>query len=175
MTHRTPALAAAAALLAAAAAQAEPAAPAHTFELGYRDFGPVTSRADFRAADGYRLRFEGCYARRSPEAVCGFTVRADRPLVLTNGANLSHGTRADGSPVRTCCLFAQGRPEGHPIVATGDAGEAAYRLPLEPGRDVPVLLRLPDYARHGPPASITFSRGEGDRGATFPTRIEELN
>lgn len=172
MTVRPTALACAAALLAAPAARA---APAHVFELSYRGFGPVTSHGAFQAQDGYHLRFEGCYAKHSPEAVCGFTVRADRPLVLTNGTNLSHGSRGDGSPVRTCCLFAQGRPEGHPIVATGDAGEAAFSLPLEPGRETPVLLRVPDYALHGPPVSITFSRGEGDAGATFPTRVEALN
>lgn len=171
-TFRPSALALAAALLTASAATA---APVHTFDLTYRGFGPVTSHGGFRAADGYRIRFEGCYSKQGPEAVCGFTVRADRALALTNGSNLSHGGRTDGSPMRTCCLFVQGSPEGHPIVAAGGAGEAAFRLPLQPGREVGVMLRLPDYGRGAPLTSITFSRGEGDAGATFPAQVRVLD
>lgn len=148
----------------------------HTYDVTYRGFGPVTAASVFRDADGYQLRFEGCYAKHSPEALCGFTLRAVRPVVVSNADKLAHGVRRDGSPMRSCCLFIQGEPEGHPLIAqgAGDGSIAILRRWVEAGRDVGVLLRLPDYRTGSPLQSVVFSRGEGDKGLSFPATIAEL-
>ena len=157
------------------AVAAEAPRATHTFQLTYRDFGPVSASSDFTAAGPISIRFEGCYAKDGPEAVCGFTLRARTRVIVTNLRNLSHGTRADGLPARTCCMFEQGRPEGFPIVPSGSApGVADIAAAVEPGRELGVMLRLPDYRAGAPLRSITFSRGEGDPGATFPATVRSL-
>jgi hypothetical protein len=45
---------------------------------------------------------------------------------------------------------------------------------FQPGKALGVLLRVPNYKSVGPLAAITFSRGQGDKGMQFPTRIKEL-
>ena len=165
--------------VAATAPSAGPAAASrlpHAFELTYRNFGPVSVASDFTDAGRISIRFEGCYTKDGPEAVCGFTVRAHARVVISNLHNLSHGTRADGSPARTCCLFQQGRPEGFPIVLSEGAasGVADLAAVVEPGRELGVMLRLPDYRVGAPLRSITFSRGEGDPGVTFATEVRSL-
>ena len=181
MTRRSPAWrpAALAVALACAATLSAVAAgaprPTHTFELTYRAFGPVSATSEFVGAGPISVRFEGCYAKDGPEAVCGFTLRARTRVVVSNLRNLSHGTRADGLPARTCCMFEQGRPEGFPIVPSGSAaGVADISAAVEPGRELGVMLRLPDYEAGAPLRSITFSRGEGDPGATFPATVRRL-
>jgi hypothetical protein len=161
-----------------AALMASPPAPAatHAFVLTYREFGTVKATSRFTPADGYRIRFEGCYARHSDEAICGFTVRATRSVTITNLANASHGARADGAAVRTCCMFVQGDNRGFPIVAAAaaPAGVAVLSRPLAPGQTIALMLRVPDYRQAGPPTAITFSHGAGDPGVTFPTKVAEL-
>jgi hypothetical protein len=159
-------------LAAAGAAGASP----HTFVLTYRDFGPVTSASGFTHAKGYSLRFEGCYARGGDEAICGFTLRATKALTITNAANLSHAADAEGVVKRTCCMFVQGEPPGYPITAeaTVPPGIAVLNHPLEAGRSIGLMLRVPDYRKGGPLGAITFSAGHGDPGVTFPARVEDL-
>ena len=160
----------------ALAAAANAAPPTHSFDLTYRGFGPVEATSAFVEAGPLAVRFEGCWAKDGPEAVCGFTLRAHARTEVTNLANLSHGTREDGSPARTCCLFRQGSPEGYPITATAaaPAGVGVITAAVEPGREFGVMLRLPDPGRGAPVHSVTFSRGGGDPGVTFPTRIQTL-
>ncbi|HEY1926843.1 MAG TPA: hypothetical protein VGG92_05215 [Caulobacteraceae bacterium] len=148
----------------------------HTFLLTYRDFGPITATSRFQKADGYAIRFEGCFARHSDAAICGFTIRPTAPLALTNAQNLSHGSDAAGAAIRTCCLFVQGDEQGYPISAAPGApqGVAVIDRELRPGETLGVLLRVPNYKSVGPLAAITFSRGQGDKGMQFPTRIKEL-
>lgn len=148
----------------------------HTFLLTYRDFGPITATSRFQKADGYAIRFEGCFARHSDAAICGFTIRPTAPLTLTNAQNLSHGSDAAGGAIRTCCLFVQGDDQGYPISAAPGApqGVAVIDRELQPGKTLGVLLRVPNYKSVGPLAAITFSRGQGDKGMQFPTRIREL-
>ena len=152
------------------------AAARHTFMLTYRDFGPITATSRFQKADGYAIRFEGCFARRSDAAICGFTIRANGSLTLTNAQNLSHGSDGAGGPIRTCCLFIQGDERGFPISAAAGVppGSAVIDRELKQGESLGVLLRVPNYKSVGPLAAITFSRGEGDKGVQFPTRIKEL-
>jgi hypothetical protein len=166
-------LAAGAAFAVASAAHAE---AKHTFMLTYRDFGEVTATSTFQNADGYAIRFEGCFARHSDAAICGFTIRPTAPLALTNAQNLSHGSDSAGGAIRTCCLFLQGNNQGYPISAAPDApqGVAVIDRPLKPGETLGVLLRVPNYMSVGPLTAITFSRGHGDKGMQFPTRIKEL-
>lgn len=168
-------LAASAALALASGARAAPE-PKHTFLLTYRDFGPVTATSTFQKADGYAIRFEGCFARHSDAAICGFTIRPTAPLTLTNAQNLSHGSDGAGGAIRTCCLFIQGNNQGYPISAAPGApqGVAVIDRPLKPGETLGVLLRVPNYKTVGPLAAITFSHGQGDKGVQFPTHIEEL-
>lgn len=161
------------AILSHGQAGAAPPPASHTFVLTYRDFGPISSDAGFRPTDGYQLRFEGCFAKHSAEAVCGFTLKATRAILVTNARNLSHGAHADGSAMRTCCMFVQGDARGYPITTAADA-PAALRRPLQPGQELGLMLRVPDYGAGAPLASITFSRGEGDPGETFPARVVEL-
>jgi hypothetical protein len=148
----------------------------HTFLLTYRDFGPVTATSTFQKADGYAIRFEGCFAKHSDAAICGFTIRPTAPLALTNAQNLSHGSDGAGGAIRTCCLFIQGNNQGYPISAAPGApqGVAVIDRPLKPGETLGVLLRVPNYKTVGPLAAITFSHGQGDKGMQFPTRIKEL-
>ena len=164
-----------AAAVAAPAALAAAEAP-HTFVLTYRAFGPVQTTSAFRPADGYAVRAEGCYAKHSEEAICGFTLRASRPLIITNLANAAHAAGADGAPIRTCCMFVQGDEQGYPITSAADApvGVGVLRHSLSSGQQVGLMLRIPNYRRGGPVASITFSRGQGDAGVTFPERVVEL-
>ena len=148
----------------------------HTFVLTYRDFGPVQATGAFKPTDGYEVRSEGCYARHSDEAVCGFTLRATRPLTVTNVANAAHGAGADGSAIRTCCMFVQGDNRGYPITtaASASAGVAVLSHPLSPGQQVGLMLRVPNYRKAAPLAAITFSRGQGDPGITFLEHVREL-
>ena len=148
----------------------------HTFNLTYRDFGPVTATSMFQNGDGYAVRFEGCYARHSDAAICGFTIRPTAPLTLTNAQNLSHGSDDAGGAIRTCCLFIQGNNQGYPISAAPGPpqGVAVIDRKIAPGETVGVLLRVPNYKTVARLAAITFSRGEGDEGVRFPTRIKEL-
>jgi hypothetical protein len=148
----------------------------HSFLLTYRDFGPVTATSTFQRADGYAVRFEGCFARHSDAAICGFTIRPTAPLTLTNAQNLSHGSDDAGGAIRTCCLFIQGDNQGFPIsVAPGTPqGVAVLDRQLRVGETVGVLLRVPNYKTVARLGAITFSRGQGDKGVQFPTRIEEL-
>ena len=164
-------------LAATTAASAAPASPvAHTFVLTYRGFGPVAATSGFRNGDGYDLRFEGCYAKHSQGAICGFTLRATRPLRITNVQNVSHATGRDGSPIRTCCMFVQGDQQGFPITATSSApaGVAILARPLRVGQTLGLMLRVPDYAKGAPVAGVTCSRGDGDPGGAFATRVAEL-
>jgi hypothetical protein len=148
----------------------------HTFLLTYRDFGPVTATSKFQKADGYAIRFEGCYARHSDAAICGFTIRPTVPLTLTNAQNMSHGSDDAGGAIRTCCLFIQGDNQGYPISgAPGKPeGVAVIDRELKPGETIGVLLRVPNYKTVARLGSITFSHGQGDKGVQFPTHIEEL-
>jgi len=148
----------------------------HTFALTYRSFGVVTSQSTFTDAGAYEVRFEGCYAKHSKEAVCAFTLRARRPIVVTNAGNLAHGVRVDGSPMRSCCLFIQGEPEGHPLLPQGsaDGSIAIVRRTVGAGREVGFMLRLPDYQDGSPLQAIVFSRGEGDAGVSFPAVVVDL-
>jgi hypothetical protein len=166
----------AAAIAGSSAAIAAAGPAAHNFDITYRDFGSVSSHAAFRSAPDYQVRFEGCFAKKSDEGVCAFTLRSAKPLRLTNAYNLSHGSRADRAPMRTCCLFVQGRNQGYPIITTGDdrGHIAIVQEPIEPGKDLGVMLRLPDYKKGSPLATITFSRGQNDPGVTFPAHVEEL-
>ena len=87
----------------ASCALARPALAApHAFVLTYRAFGPVEVDSGFKPASGYDVRPEGCYAKHSDEAICGFTLRARRPLTVTNLGDGSHGSGPDGSAIRTC-------------------------------------------------------------------------
>jgi hypothetical protein len=148
----------------------------HTFVLTYRDFGPVTGTGTFKKADGYEVRFEGCFAKHSEEAICGFTIRSAVPLTLTNAQNASHGADAAGSAIRTCCLFIQGDNRGFPISAASGttAGAAILNRVVQPGEALGVMLRVPSYKAFGPLTAITFSRGQGDLGVQFPAHIIEL-
>ena len=161
--------------LAGPSALAAPEAP-HTFVLTYRDFGPIQATGVFKPADGYEVRSEGCYAKHSDEAVCGFTLRATRPLTVTNLDNAARGAGADGSAIRTCCLFVQGDNRGYPITraASAPAGVAVLSHPLSPGQQVGLMLRAPNYRKAAPLAAITFSRGQGDPGITFSEHVREL-
>ena len=166
-------LAAGAAVVVASAAHAE---AKHTFMLTYRDFGEVTATSTFQKADGYAIRFEGCFARHSDAAICGFTIRPTAPLTLTNAQNLSHGSDGAGGAIRTCCLFIQGNNQGYPISAAPGApqGVAVIDRALEPGETLGVLLRVPNYKTVARLTAITFSRGQGDKGVQSSTHIEEL-
>ncbi|HWF00690.1 MAG TPA: hypothetical protein VG248_12895 [Caulobacteraceae bacterium] len=151
-------------------------AGAHTFDITYRSWGRAAATAgNFRPASGYEIRFEGCWAKHSDEAICGFTVRAQRRLTITNLRNASHAGAADGAVKRTCCMFVQGDNRGWPIVATAEPGGAGVlREALTPSRPRAVMLRVPNYGAGGPLASITFSCGDGDAGVTFPAKVVEL-
>ena len=152
------------------------AEPPHTFVFTYRAFGSVMSTSTFQQAVGYAVRFEGCVAKHSDEAVCGFTLRARDPLLLTNVENVSHGSSADGSRLRTCCVFVQGDDRGYPITserAGAAGGGGVLRRPLKGGEMVGVLLRGPNYRSFSPLAAITFSRGEGDPGISFAGGVVE--
>lgn len=159
----------------APAASATPQPP-HTFVLTYRAFGPVQSTGVYRPADGYEVRPEGCYAKHSEEAICGFTLKALRPITITNLDNAAHGAAADGSPIRTCCMFVQGDDRGYPISTAKDApgGIAVLDRRLSAGEQIGLMLRLPNYRKLEPLAAITFSHGQGDRGVTFPEHVTEL-
>ncbi len=168
----------------AAALQALPASRAaldrqdlvHSFTISYRGFGPVTARSSFRPAAGYQIRFEGCFARQGDEAICAFTLRAQDAIAISNVDNLSHGSAADGATRRTCCLFVQGDDRGYPIAAGAGAapGAATYRQTLAPGQQLALMLRVPDYKKGAALAAITFSRGQGDPGVTFPARVKQI-
>jgi hypothetical protein len=160
---------------AAGAGVAAPDAP-HTFVLTYRNFGPVTSSGPFKAGDGYAVRSEGCYAKHSEEAICGFTLRATRALTVTNLANASHATGADGSAIRTCCMFVQGDNQGYPITkaAAAPADIAVLSHALKPGQAVGLMLRVPGYKQAATLAGVTFSRGQGDPGVAFAATVTEL-
>jgi hypothetical protein len=173
------ALPAALALLAlGGAAGAGVAAPeaSHTFVLTYRNFGPVTSAGPFKPGDGYAVRSEGCYAKHSEEAICGFTLRATRALTITNLGNAAHATGADGSVLRTCCMFVQGDTQGYPITksATAPADIAVLSHALKPGQTVGLMLRVPGYKQAAQLAGVTFSRGQGDLGVAFAATVTEL-
>ncbi|HEX4741447.1 MAG TPA: hypothetical protein VH353_08960 [Caulobacteraceae bacterium] len=148
----------------------------HSFLLTYRDFGSITATSTFQKADGYAVRFEGCFARHSDAAICGFTIRPTVPLTLTNAQNLSHGSDDAGGAIRTCCLFIQGNNQGFPISAAPAAPQAVAVIDraLKPGETIGVLLRVPNYKTVARLAAITFSHGQGDKGVQFPTRIQEL-
>ena len=160
---------------AASASVASPGSP-HSFVLTYRDFGPVKTSSGFHPAIGYALRPEGCYAKHSDEAICGFTLRADQALTVTNLQNLAHGSAADGSMMRTCCLFIQGDNRGYPITraAGASSGVGVVRDVLRPGEQVGIMLRVPNYRAASPLAAITFSRGQGDEGLSFAEHVVEL-
>ncbi|MHB8283928.1 MAG: hypothetical protein ACYDD1_04555 [Caulobacteraceae bacterium] len=160
---------------AAPAARAQSDA-SHTFTLTYRSFGPVKVSSAFKAADGYEARPEGCYAKHSDEAICGFTLRATRSLMVTNLANAAHASGADGVAIRTCCMFVQGDDQGYPIVAAANApaGTAVLQKALQSGQVVGFMLRVPNYKQAAVLTSITFSHGQGDRGVTFPEHVTEL-
>ena len=129
----------------------------------------------FRPGVEYDLRFEGCWAHHSDEAICGFTLRPRRPLTVTNLANASHAAAADGAVKRTCCMFVQGNQTGYPIVAGAEAaGAGVLSLALRPGRAQALMLRVPNYRAGGPLASITFSRGGDDPGVTVPAEVIDL-
>ncbi len=164
-----------AAALNAATGSAALAAP-HRFVLTYRDFGPVEVDSAFQPGIGYEVRAEGCYARHSDEAICGFTLRAKRPLTVTNLANASHGSGADSSAIRTCCMFVQGDDRGYPISqkTAAPGGLGVLSRPLSPGQQVGLMLRVPNYRTRAPLAAITFSHGEGDQGTSFPQHVVEL-
>jgi hypothetical protein len=172
---RLPLLAIGAALVLGEAPGVAAEAP-HSYLLTYRDFGPVQATSSFTPASGYELRFEGCFAKHSEEAICGFTVRSAGALDLTNVQNMSHGSAANGAAIRTCCLFVQGDNRGFPITPTPEApaGVAVLSRTLHPGETLGVMLRVPNYKAVGPLASITFSRGQGDVGLRFPAHIVEL-
>ncbi len=165
-----------AALDAAAPAALAAAEAAHSFDLTYRGFGPVQASGAFRPGAGYAVRAEGCYAKHSEEAICGFTLRALRPIVVTNVENAAHASGADGSVIRTCCMFVQGDPRGYPITPASVApdGIAVLRHPLALGQQVGLMLRVPNYAKAAPVAAVTFSRGQGDSGVAFATHVTEL-
>ncbi len=148
----------------------------HTFNLTYRSFGPVTSTTTFKAGDGYEARSEGCYAKHSNEAICGFTIHALRGLTITNAGNASHASGSEGPPIRTCCMFVQGDDRGFPIVKTPTtpAGVATLVRALKPGETVGFMLRVPSYKAAPPLAGVTFSAGHGDVGVSFATQIVEL-
>ncbi len=163
------------ALTASIAFDASAAEASHNFVLTYRNFGPVTATSVFRTAGRYAVRFEGCFAKHSDEAVCGFSLRAVAPLTVTNNANSSHGSDAKGSPIRTCCLFLQGDDRGYPItVAAASAGMAVLEHRLRPGETLGVMLRVPNYKQAASLAAVTFSSGDGDPGVQFLGRIAEL-
>jgi hypothetical protein len=147
----------------------------HSFELSYRSFGPVAADSAFVQAQGYEVRFEGCYAKHSEEAICGFTLRATTPLTLSNRQNFSHGSAADGTPIRTCCLFVQTDPRGYPISKDAEApeGVAVLTRGLRAGETVGVMLRVPNY-KTPPLAGITLSHGQADPGTSFPAHVTEL-
>ncbi len=158
-----------------ASGSAARAAP-HTFVLTYRNFGPVQASSSFVPAAGYEVRSEGCYARHSEEAVCGFTLRAMRALTVTNLGDVAHGEGADGSPLRTCCMFVKGDDRGYPITPEpqAPAGVGVLRQPLAPGQQVGLMLRVPNYRRGSPLAAIVFSYGRGDPGVRFAEHVVEL-
>jgi hypothetical protein len=147
----------------------------HSFDLTYRGFGLVEADSAFVKAQGYEVRFEGCYAKHSEEAICGFTLRATAPLSLSNVQNLSHGSAADGTPIRTCCLFVQTDPRGYPIGKDAEtpAGVAVLTRGLHAGETLGVMLRVPNY-KTPPLAGITFSHGQADEGTSFAARVTEL-
>lgn len=169
----------AAAALAIAAAMASAASARmgveHGFDVTYRGFGPVRVSSDFRRAGPVSVRFEGCYAKGGPEAVCAFTVRAHDAVTVSNLRNLSHGSRVDGSPMRTCCIFRQGRPEGFPITSGPAEGVVDLAATLRPGEEAGFMLRLPEYRQGSPLRAITFSRGAGDPGITFTAKVRDLS
>jgi hypothetical protein len=147
----------------------------HSFDLTYRSFGPVEADSTFVKAQGYEVRFEGCYAKHSEEAICGFTLRATAPLMLATAENLSHGSAADGTPIRTCCLFVQTDPRGYPISKEAEtpASGSVLTRGLFSGETLGVMLRVPNY-KAPPLAAITFSHGQADQGVTFPAHVIEL-
>ncbi len=165
-------------LMLAALVAAGPGAMAapHAFVLTYRGFGPVQVDSSFKPGAGYAVRAEGCYAKHSEEAVCGFTLRATRALSVSNLANASHGSGSDGSTLRTCCMFVQGDDRGYPITPAtqAPAGVAVLSHPLSPGQEVGLMLRVPNYKKAAPLTAITFSAGQGDPGVTFPAHVMEL-
>ena len=148
----------------------------HSFVLTCRGFGPVQAASAFRPGPGYDVRAEGCYAKHSDEAICGFTVRAARPVMVTNVENAAHASGADGSVIRTCCMFVQGDERGYPITPATVApdGIAVLRASVAPGQQVGFMLRVPNYRKAAPLAAVTFSRGQGDPGLAFPTHVVEL-
>ena len=150
--------------------------PPHTFVLTYRAFGPVQATGLFRPANGYTVRAEGCYAKHTEEAICGFTLKALRPITITNLNNAAHGASADGSSIRTCCMFVQGDDRGYPISAANDAldDNAVLDRQLGPGEQIGLMLRIPNHRKGKPLAAITFSHGQSDRGVTFPEHVTEL-
>ena len=157
-------------------ADAAAAAASHRFHVTYRDWVTVRSVGSFRPTAEYDLRFEGCWAHHSDEAICGFTLRPRRPLTVTNLANASHAAAADGAVKRTCCMFIQGNGTGYPIVAGPDAaGAGILSLALPPGRAQGLMLRVPNYRAGGPLASITFSSGGGEPGLSFPAKVKALD
>jgi hypothetical protein len=148
----------------------------HTFQVTYRGFGSVSVESDFISGSAYDLRPEGCYARASSEAVCGFTLRAHGPITLTNFQNASHALRADGSTTRTCCVFVAGDPNGYPLTAPGAPTEGVRPLErhLKAGETLEVILRIPDYGAGAPIAGVVFSRGEGDAGVKAALSVRDL-
>ena len=151
-------------------------AASHTFVLTYRNFGPVEVDSTFTPGAGYDVRPEGCYAKHSDEAICGFTLRARRALAVTNLGNAAHGSGADGSAIRTCCMFVQGDDQGYPITkaSDGSAGVGVLDRPLSPGQQLGLMLRVPNYRKASPLVTITFSRGHGDPGIALPQHVVEL-
>jgi hypothetical protein len=161
----------------AAAAPPRTGVPAvHDFRILYRGFGVVSVESGFIEGGDYDLRPEGCYARASSEAVCGFTLKARRPIVLTNLDNASHAVRQDGAVARSCCLFAGDDPDGFPLVPPGAAAEGVRPLArsLAAGESLAVLLRIPDYARGAPLQAVVFSRGRNDPGIRASVRVRDL-
>ncbi len=167
---------AAAAPMDASRASAPAAAARHAFDLTYRSFGPVEVTSGYLPGRDYDLRPEGCYARASTEAICGFTLRARAPITVTNADNVSHAQRADGAFTRTCCIFVAGDPNGYPLTAPGVSTEGARRVArrLNAGDSLALMLRIPDYATGAPIAAVTFSRGGGDPGVTTQTTVKDL-
>jgi hypothetical protein len=148
----------------------------HTFQVTYRGFGPVSVESDYILGSAYDLRPEGCYARASSEAVCGFTLKAHGPLTLTNIQNASHALRADGSTTRTCCVFVAGDPNGYPLTAPGAPTEGVRPLErhLKAGETLDVILRIPDYGAGAPIAGVVFSSGGGDPGVKADLSVRDL-
>ena len=73
-------------------------------------------------------------------------------------------------------MFVQGDDRGYPITSSAEAppGTAVLSHRLAAGQQIGLMLRVPNYRKAEPLAAITFARGQGDPGITFPEHVREL-